>query len=370
MAEPVSERLKLTRISLLGYKSIASCDLELRDINVLVGANGAGKSNLISLFKLIHQLIRGNLQTHISREGGPDALLHYGRKKTPQIRVTLTFGGEQDAYRFSLEPTADNRMMFADEAIGFSRQVQNVAGTIGLGHFETRLPEGTETFFDQIFRAALKDWIVYHFHDTGEAAPVKQPHPFNDNAYLRPDASNLAAYLYLLRETSRRHYDRIVRTIRMAAPFFGDFQLRRNPLNMDIIELEWVEQGQDLPFKAHALSDGTLRFMCLATLFLQPAEHRPAAIIVDEPELGLHPYAITVLASLMKSVARETQVIVSTQSVELVNELDAEDLIVVDREQGRSTFRRLDDRSLGTWLQEYSLGELWKKNVIGGRPSR
>ena len=370
MGNPITERLKLTRIDLFGYKSIEYCDLDLGSINVLVGANGAGKSNLISLFKLIQQLIVGNLQTHISREGGPDALLPYGRKSTSKIRVRLTFGNERESYGFSLEPTADNRMMFADETFWWSKGRQNIGGTIGTGHFETKLPEGTGTIFDDIVRPALKNWVVYHFQDTGDAAPVKQPHALNDNAYLRPDAGNLAAYLYLLQKTSRAHYDRIVRTIQLAAPFFGDFQLRPNPLNKDVIELEWVERGKDFPFKAHVLSDGTLRFICLATLLLQPEKGRPATIIVDEPELGLHPYAITVLASLFKSAATEAQLIVSTQSVELVNEFDAEDLIVVDRDRGRSTFQRLDASGLQDWLEEYSLGELWKKNVIGGRPTR
>lgn len=370
MGNPVTERLKLTRLILLGYKSIAHCDLQLGSINVLVGANGTGKSNLISLFKLIRQLIGGNLQTYVSREGGPDALLHYGRKNTAQIQATLMFGDVNDSYRFYLEPTVDNRMMFADEAFAWSRERQGIAGTIGTGHFESKLAEGTGTVIDQLVRPALSSWVVYHFHDTGDKALVKQPRALNDNAYLRPDAANLAAYLYLLRKTSRQHYDRIVRTIQLVAPFFGDFHLRPSPANKDVIELEWVEGGQDFPFKAHILSDGTLRFICLATLLLQPAENRPATIIVDEPELGLHPYAITVLGSLFKSAAQESQIILSTQSVELVNEFDAEDLIVVDRHQGCSTFTRLDEAALKDWLEEYSLGELWKKNVIGGRPTR
>ena len=370
MTNPVTERLRLTRLTLLGYKSIAQCHLQLGSMNVLVGANGAGKSNLISLFKLIQQLIVGNLQAHISREGGPDALLHYGRKTTAQLRATLVFGSKSDSYQFCLEPTVDNRMMFADEAFSWSRQQRSIGGTLGIGHLESKLAEGMGTIFIQVVRPALRRWIVYHFHDTGATAPVKQSHALNDNAYLRPDASNLAASLYLLRETSRQHYDRIVRTVQLAAPFFGDFHLRPNPLNQDVIELEWVERGQDFPFKAHVLSDGTLRFICLATLLLQPIENRPATIIVDEPELGLHPYAITLLASLFKSAAQVSQIIVSTQSVELVNEFDAKDLIVVDRHEGGSTFRRLDENALKDWLEEYSLGELWKKNVIGGRPTR
>jgi predicted ATPase len=365
MIKPVTDSLQLTRLKLQGYKSIQSCDLELRSLNVLIGANGAGKSNFIGFFRLIQQLIDGNLQRYVSRQGGPDALLHFGRKTTGQLHAELYFGN--NGYLLTLEPTVDNRLMFADESFWW-----NMTGprSIGSGHFESAYRKGTGTGIDQYVIPAVKDWRVYHFHDTGEDARVKQRHLVNDNAYLWPDARNLAAYLYLLQKQASEHYQRIVRTVRLVAPFFGDFRLRPCPDNKDFIELEWVESGQDSLFKAHMLSDGTLRFICLATMLLQPAGYRPATIIVDEPELGLHPYAITVLASLFKSAAQENQIIVSTQSVELVNEFDSEDLVVVDRTHGRSTFHRPDAYALVDWLSEYSLGELWKKNLLGGRPAR
>jgi predicted ATPase len=139
-------------------------------------------------------------------------------------------------------------------------------------------------------------------------------------------------------------------------------------LSKDNIEIEWTERESDVPMKAHQLSDGTIRFMCIAALLLQPDP--PTTIIIDEPELGLHPYAITVLAGLLKSASKRVQVIVSTQSVPLVNEFEADDLIVVDREENQSVFRRPDPTALKDWLEEYSLGELWEKNVFGGRPTR
>jgi predicted ATPase len=176
--------------------------------------------------------------------------------------------------------------------------------------------------------------------------------------------------LYLLKNNYSQSYQQIVKTIRLVAPFFGDFLLRPSPHNQDLIELEWFEQGQDIPFKAHLLSDGTLRFICLATVFLQPTVLQPETILVDEPELGLHPYAITILASLIRAASREKQVIVSTQSVELLNEFTANDVIIVDRKDGKSLLRRLDEDDLQEWLEDYTLGELWKKNIIGGRPSR
>ena len=216
----------------------------------------------------------------------------------------------------------------------------------------------------------MRRWRLYHFHDTSRSAVVKQIHGVNDNEYLREDARNLAAFLYRLKNHHEAHYKRIVKTVQLVAPFFGDFHLRPTVDNKEKIQLEWTEAGQDIPFFASALSDGSLRFICLATVLLQPAEFMPATILIDEPELGLHPFAIAVLGGLIKSAAGKHQLIVSTQSVELVNEFDADDLIVVDKRGGASIFKRLNSEDLAEWLGEYSLGELWKKNLLGGRPAR
>jgi predicted ATPase len=354
---------QLSRIVLKGFKSITECDLELSKLNVLIGANGAGKSNFIGFFRMVQQLLEGNLQLFVSRQGGPDTLLHFGRKTTEQLEFELYFGNKE--YFATLEPTQDNRLMFARES-WWSRQGGERA--IETGHFETLALRVIEAGIDSYLVSTMQKWRVYHFHDTSDTAYIKQSHGINDNAYLRPDARNLAAFLYLLRDSYPASYQKIVKTIRLVAPFFGDFFLRPSPQNKEFIELEWFERGQDIPFKAHLLSDGTLRFMCLATVFLQPRELQPETILVDEPELGLHPYAITVLASLIRTTSK--QVIVSTQSVELLNEFDAIDTIVVDRLEGRSLLRRMDKHKLEGWLSDYSLGELWKKNVLGGRPSR
>lgn len=362
--KPLTDNAQLSRIVLNGFKSIVSCDLELGSLNILIGSNGAGKSNFIGFFKLIRQIYEKQLQVHVSQQGGPDSLLHFGRKKTERIDAQLYFGN--NGYFFTLAPTMDNRLAFSTESFWWNA---SGAKPIGHGHFESKAWEGTGTGIDQFVHEAISKWMVYHFHDTGDTSYIKQQHAINDNIYLRPDARNLAAFLYLLSQTHPANYLRIVKTIQLVAPFFGNFYLRPQPQNANIIELEWTEVGEDVPFKAHHLSDGTLRFICLATVLLQPEFYQPASIFIDEPELGLHPYAITILASLLKSAALKKQIIVSTQSVELMSEFDPEDIIVVDRKAGKSIFNRLNASKLEEWLQEYSLGELWKKNVFGGRPS-
>lgn len=362
----VNDSDQISRLVLRGYKSIAECDVELGRLNVLIGANGAGKSNFIGFFRLINRILDRQLQLAVGQAGGPDALLHYGRKKTEELCAELYFGN--NGYRFTLRPTQDNRMMFAYEALWWN---QHGDWRPRSGHFETYAEEQKKkTRIYKFVVPAMRSWRLYHFHDTSQSALVKQVHSINDNEYLRDDARNLAAFLYRLKNHHETHYRRIVKAIQLVAPFFGDCHLRPSVDNKEKIQLEWTEAGQDVPFTASALSDGTLRFICLATVLLQPEEFMPAAIIIDEPELGLHPYAITVLGGLMKSAAGRHQLIVSTQSVELVNEFEAEDLIVVDKQANASVLRRLDVDALREWLAEYSLGELWKKNLLGGRPTR
>jgi len=354
---------QLSRIVLRGFKSIRECDLVLKELNVLIGPNGAGKSNFIGLFRLIQQMLEGNLQRYVSKQGGPDALLHFGRKKTENLSAELYFGN--NGYKFTLEPTQDNRMMVAEEKFWW-----NLRGDwdIGSGHFETEVEsQKSRTNIYDFTVPVMRNWRLYHFHDTSESALVKQRHVINDNDYLRPDARNLAAFLYRLQKNFPHHYQRIVRLIQFIVPFFGDFYLRPNTDNPEYIELEWTEQGEDKPFKAHQLSDGMLRFICLATVLNQPEDFLPETILIDEPELGLHPRAIGFLASMLRSTAKKRQVIVSTQSVTLINGFSIDDLIVVERQNGVTAFQRHDEKQFQQWLKEYTVGDLWEKNLLGGR---
>jgi predicted ATPase len=366
MVKPINDSGQISRLVLRGYKSIAECELKLGRLNVLIGANGAGKSNLIGFFRLINRILDRQLQTAVGLAGGPDALLHYGRKKTEELQAELYFG--DNGYRFKLRPTQDNRMLFAHEALWWKKHGEWRPAS---GHFESYADseKGNTWIYDYVV-PAMRSWRLYHFHDTSGSALVKQVHNINDNEYLRDDARNLAAFLLRLKNHHDENYQRIVKAIRLVAPFFGDFHLRSTVDNSGSIQLEWTEASEDEPFPASALSDGTLRFICLAVVLLQPQAFMPKTVLIDEPELGLHPFAIQVLAGLMKSAAQQHQLIVSTQSVELVNQFDAEDLIVVDKRVGSSIFHRPDADALSEWLSEYSLGDLWKKNLLGGRPGR
>lgn len=356
---------KLSKLTIKGYKSIQNLEnFELTNLNILLGANGAGKSNFISVFKLLANMYAQNLQLYVQKNGGADALLHYGRKKTKEINMEFYF--DRNGYLFDLMPTVENRLIFKSEVSYFYYYKHNKK-IIGQGNQESELKNAQDRVPDYI-KTALESWRVYHFHDTSDTALVKQVHSTSDNLRLKTDAENLAAFLFRLKQKHPSSYKQIVKTIQLVAPFFVDFVNRDDD---GYIQLEWFEKGNlDTPFKAHVLSDGTLRFMCLATLLLQPFELMNDTILIDEPELGLHPYALNILASLIKRAAEQRQIIISTQSAELIDYFSANDIIVVDKIDNESKFKRLEEEELKIWLEDYTLSELWKRNIFGGRPSR
>ena len=376
---------QIQKLTVKGYKSIKALeDFELRPLNVLIGANGAGKSNFISLFRFFAALAGNNFPVDMQKWGGPEALLHFGSKNTPFIDLKIEFSVSEDltgfyenGYRLTLEATDDNRLIFSREEPMVRRTdcVVPKVYSLGSGHDSSRIRNDRESPSATVSHYVMENlqaWRQYHFNDTGDSATVKRIHAVNDNLRLKPDAANLAAYLRKLKSKPQyeHSYDRIVETIRRVAPFFNDFLFREE--DTEYMQLEWTECSRpDTPWKAHVLSDGTLRFICLATLLLQPKNLLPDIILIDEPELGLHPFAINLLAEMLKEAAESKQVIVSTQSVELLNNFQPQDVVVVQREDDASVFMRLYAEVLGDLLAEdYSLGELWKRNVLGGRPTR
>lgn len=344
----------------------------MRPLNVLIGANGSGKSNLIATLGLLQHIVANRLQAYVGRKPA-SRLLHHGPKHTQSVRIKLEFGPNE--YEATLGMAEGDSLFFEEETCAFrgGGHSKPYYKELGKGHRETALPDAVKAQPKGIaFHVldSLRSWRVYHFHDTGDRAAMKQVQPIGDNEALRPDAANLAAFLHRLREQEESSYRRIVAAVQQVAPFFEDFRLRPDPLKPDSVRLEWSQRDSDAYFDAHALSDGTLRFICLATLLLQPTALRPSLVIVDEPELGLHPFAVAQLAAMLESTAEHTQVLVATQSVTLMSHFEPRDIVVVDRKDGASTFRRLTDEEVRSWVDDYSLGELWEKNVLGGRPQR
>jgi predicted ATPase len=365
----------LDHITIQGFKSIASVEkLALKPINIVIGPNGSGKSNFIGVFAFLHAIREGRLRSYVTAAGGAERILHFGSKTTKEIRLHLSFEGEVNLYEVRLAPTADDGLYPLSEFVCFwnKKRFPKKPHDVGLPARD----EGREAGISnprpvgivKCVSDRLGSWRLYHLHDTSSSSPMRKTAKVDDNNYLRSDGSNLAAFLYYLREKHESSYSLIQRTVQRVTPFFEDFRLEPRKLSSDDIRLEWRHKRSDQYFDASSLSDGTLRFIALAILFLQPEKYRPSLILVDEPELGLHPYAIETLAALIRQASVTTQVIVSTQSSLLLDHFTPEDVLIANRVEGGTDLRRLDSLQLGKWLESYSLGQLWEKNEFGGRP--
>jgi predicted ATPase len=363
---------ELDTITVRGFKSIASIeDLKLAPINVIIGPNGSGKSNFIGVFAFLHAIREGHLQNYVLKAGGADKILHFGSKVTEKLYVHISFEDGVNQYEIELEPTeADGLVPVFEIGYFWDKQYPKPLPKYlsGAGK-EAGISNPRASGIAWYVRNHLDRWRIYHFHDTSSSSPMKKTANIYDNRYLRPDGSNLAPFLYFLRERHPDSYGWICDTIRQIAPFFDDFQLEPLRLNPTKILLEWRHVGSEAYFDASSFSDGTLRFIALCTLFLQPDEYKPSVILVDEPELGLHPYAISMFAALVKQTSINNQVILSTQSPFLLDEFEPEDVLVADRVDGSTQFTRLESAELADMLEDYSLGQLWEKNEFTGNPT-
>jgi predicted ATPase len=361
----------LDYISIKGFRSIREIEeLELHPINVLIGANGSGKSNFVGVFSFLNSIRQGRLRDYTAQRGGADRILHFGARTTPKMELELSFNDENHGYNLTLSSTDMDEFYVQDEKIWFMEPPMEDPVYMELGRSvgEAQISEHCSDFRRQV-QPFLDSWRIYHFHDTSDQSPIKKTADVDDNRFLRSDGSNLPAYLLFLKEKSPESYQFIRKIIQRVTPFFDDFRLEPLRRNESKIRLEWIHKSApDQYFDVSSFSDGTLRFICLATLLLQPAEQRPSTILLDEPELGLHPYAITILASMIQSASVDTQVIISTQSSLLLDCFEPEDVLVAELQSGATTLRRLQSSELAVWLEDYSLGQLWEKNQFGGRP--
>lgn len=356
---------------LQGFKTIRTlAGFELGNLTVLIGPNGAGKSNFISFFRLLSWALvpPGQLQFHVASQGGASVLLHQGAQVTQEIKAELTLTTDRGVndYGFTLHHAAGDTLVFADEWFRFTpRGKQGYRRSLGSGHREAALisrPGATPA----AIQGMLRRIIVHQFHNTSPTSRIRNRWLATDNRWLKEDGANLAAFLFRLQREREHYYDRIVDTIRLILPFFATFDLYQET---DSILLRWREIGSDRVFDASQASDGMLRAMALVALLQQPVEDMPDVLILDEPELGLHPYAIEVVARLIHSASTHVQVAVATQSTSLIDRFEPDDIVVANRSGQETSLRRLSNAELTEWLESYTLSELWEKNVVGGRPA-
>ena len=367
----------LEKLEISGFRSIHEAALEIRPVNVLIGANGAGKSNLVSFFRMLNASVTGEngLQNFIIRQGGASRILHYGAKRTDHIATRLQFRKTEGivGYAADLIHFGEDGLVYINEQISLQGEDAVPPETIKKrGHLQSFLSDTLQksSALNKALwevRGFLNDCRVYHFNDTTPESPLRRRSPLDETTYLRADGGNLPVYLFNLRENFSDSYRRIVQTLQQLLPWFEGFYLEAE---QDSLVLRCHAAGHsEYPLTVGQISDGSLRLMALVTLLRQPAERRPQLIILDEPELGLHPAAEATIARLIQSVAAENgQVLVATQSATFLNHFNAGDVVVVANEGGESQFIRHTEEELAVWLKRYSLAEIWEKNLIGGRP--
>lgn len=360
-------------LSLGGFRSFPSVQLQLEAINVLIGANGAGKSNLLAFLRMLATMFsdQHGSERYVAQAGGASTLLRRGPKVTQAIRAFLEVESSigSFSYAFELAYADGNSLYFDKERCSHTRFGRSSDWfDLGAGHVEprlTRVPDPLPSHAGGEFSTLLLGMEVYHFQDTSRDAAIKQSAPESDSQRLRGDGANLAPTLLRLQRSYPAYYQRILATLRQVAPFFGDFVLE--PEGGRVL-LRWREAGSEVVFGPHQLSDGTIRAVALLTLLLQPLELTPGLIVIDKPELGLHPVAIKIVAGLVRAAAVQRQCIVATQSPQFLDEFDSSEVVVADRDEAGTHLRRLSPEALAQWLHEYSLSDLWNMNVLGGRP--
>jgi predicted ATPase len=365
-------------LSISGFKSIREMnELELRPLNVLIGANGAGKSNLVSFFRMVNLMMKNALFEYVRKTGDADTILYNGEKITSHIEagIDLSINDEDNTYQLKLYPY-NNLLGIKNEIVKWQKHEGDTEapgiefgaldGTAKSSLADLRKQERyprVVSVYNYLFKLG-----VFQFNDTTYTSKIRKKCLIDDNKVIFEDGGNFPAMLYYLKKHDLDAYLSIIDTIRLVYPSFDDFSLEPERNDRGLLDWRWKENGNSYEFRPYQLSDGTLRFMALVTLLKLPQEDMPSLVIIDEPELGLHPAAITVLADLLKSASMKTQIIVSTQSVSLVSNTNVEDVLVVEKEDDQSVFKHLNRSELSSWLEDYTLGELWEKNVIGGRP--
>ena len=357
---PLTNLAIMDKIEIKGYKSFKDLTLYLNPINILIGSNGSGKSNFLSFFEFLNRMYEQKLTEYVAISGGVDKFFFQGSKVTDTIYANIKF--QENSYLIELKE-GDGKFVLSKECIGYNDDYYEI------GHFnnESNIKSYNGLQRGDYIKRYLSEIKKYHFHDTGKSSPfTKESNMTNDVYYLYEKGENIAAFLYGIQQNAPIVYKRIVKTIQSVAPYFSDFYF--NVSTSDTVRLLWTDKYSSTVYGPTDLSDGTIRFIALATLFLQP--NLPKVIIIDEPELGLHPFASQKLSGMIKSAAAKgTQIIIATQSADLISNFNAEDIITVNQINGVSVMKRLEQDSLNAWLEEYTLGDLWKQNILkGGQP--
>ena len=373
---------RIESIHIKGFRSLADVKLDnIPNPMVLLGANGSGKSNVLRFLEMLREMSHDRLGEFVQQQGGADDQLFGGRRLTPQIDATVSFHtalGRND-FKFTLKHGNPDQFIVTEEGFVFIPKEEG-GGESQSGRINVLERCGPESGFLSVSQSPtakmerkvaadmLRDCMSYQsyqFHDTSDASPLKTRWDVEDNHRLLGHGGNLAPILIRLREKEISRYNMICKHIGRVLPEFHSFQL---DADYGKTLLRWRAKATGKTLGAHLTSDGSLRCFLLITLLNLPDEMLPRVILLDEPELGLHPFAVSLVSHMVKAMARERQVIVATQSPYFVDAFSLDEIVVLTMRDGRTQAKRFADEDFSHWLEEYSTGELWWKNLLGGYP--
>ena len=372
---------RISSVKIEGFRSLANVEISgIGDTAVMIGANGSGKSNIMRFFEMVSWMLRARkLDEFVQRQGGADDQLYRGNAVTPRLKaeISLTADAGLNDYKFTLTHAHPNRFVFTDEAFRFTRFEWEKAPNwqhLSSGHSEARIVEASQQSVSNDVNPVtartilylLTQCAVYQFHNTSDTSNFKISWDTGDNNVLRSHGGNLPAILHRLEQEDIRRFDYVQENIRRILPAFDRFEIEEN---YGKVALRWKAKGSDKTIGAHLTSDGSLRFFALVTLLNLPPAMLPNVLLLDEPELGLHPAAVALVSGMIDSLSRDRQTIVATQSPLLVDAFDLDRIFVLEFEDGRTQVKRLDPENYRNWLEDgFAPGELWQKNLLGGRP--
>ena len=385
--EPAS---KIESIKIQGFRSLANVELtDLPNAAVLIGPNGSGKSNVFLFLEMLRQMLRyRRLGEFVARHGGADDQLFGGSGRTPELFGAIGIKIKQEQHLYDMTLRFAQPDVFICQQEGFTSNLDSSPANVGWrsgGLHESEImnlgsdADNHDASEEERHDSSLEDILrsrsdirrffgevkFHQFHNTDFNSNIKKSWDVTDSVRLQPDGGNLAAVLYRLEQEDAKRYDYICNLINRILPTFDRFDLEES---YGRVLLRWKARGSDKTLGAHLTSDGSLRYFCLVTLLNLPEEMLPSVILLDEPELGLHPSAVGLVGAMIKRMSRHRQIIVATQSPLLVDEFAPEEIFVTELREGQTVITRQDQEHLSVWLEDYSTGELWQKNVLGGHP--
>jgi len=381
---------QFTEIHIDGFRRLCGIKLPLKPLNVVIGANGVGKTSLLDVFDLLRASAEGNLAEKVSDLQGFDALITRDGRDSFSVGFLANYRSERLlCYELVLHASGagghvQSETLYevtSNASVGktYLRQTES-----DLFYFDDDLgdlrrhelwnqPLTTALSFQPMEDQSMEPWeirvlarscIHYGALDVGERSPVRVPQPLRPTDTPGENGQYLISCLYLMRESFPDRFETIQDTLRAAFPKFQ--RLGFPAVAAGTLSMTWHDESFTEPMYPHQLSEGTLRFLWLVTLLQSPG--LPAVTLIDEPEVSLHPELLSLLAELFREASTRTQLIVATQSDSLIRFLKPEEVVVMDiGENGLATATRADSFDLDAWLKDYTLDEVWRMGQMGGK---